>query len=121
MAPLLIQYRVRLCWWGILPYGHPAYVLDDIEHSVKDVDVTDLSDGDIIVFTRSNSTTRDIVENLLKDMIISNLVSAEIKEAYYEAKRWKLVLTDYLKRAGCSEKTLADTMIKNGVSVQEAE
>ena len=26
VAPPLIQYRVRLCWWGILPYGYPAYI-----------------------------------------------------------------------------------------------
>lgn len=100
--------------------NYKAYVLDDTEHSVKEVDVTDLADGDIIVFTRSNSTTRDIVENLLGDMIESDLVSDEVAKAYYEAKRWKSVLTNYLKRAGCSAKTLADAMIKNGVSVQEA-
>lgn len=100
--------------------NYKAYVLDDTEHSVKEVDVTDLADGDIIVFTRSNSTTRDIVENLLGDMIESDLVPDEVAKAYYEAKRWKSVLTNYLKRAGCSAKTLADTMIKNGVSVQEA-
>lgn len=100
--------------------NYKAYVLDDSEHSVKEVDVMDLADGDIIVFTRSNSTTRDIVENLLGDMIESELVSDEVAKAYYEARRWKSVLTNYLKRAGCSAKTLADAMIKNGVSVQEA-
>ena len=100
--------------------NYKAYVLDDTDHSVKEVDVTDLSDGDTIVFTRSNSMARDIVENLLGDMIKNKQVSANVAEAYYESKRWKFVLTDYLKRAGCSVKTLADTMIKNGVSVQEA-
>lgn len=100
--------------------NYKAYVLDETEHSVKEVDVTDLADGDIIVFTRSNSTTRDIVENLLGDMIESELVSDEVAKAYYEARRWKSVLTNYLKHAGCSAKTLADAMIKNGVSVQEA-
>lgn len=100
--------------------NYKAYVLDDTEHSVKEVDVADLSDGDIIVFTRSNATTRDIVENLLSDMIKNKLVSAEVEDVYYKARRWKSVLTNYLKHAGCSAKTLADTMIKNGVSVQEA-
>ena len=100
--------------------NYKAYVLDDAERSVKEVDVTDLSDGDIIVFTRSNSTTRDIVENLLSDMVKNKLVSAEVEDAYYKAKWWKSVLTNYLKHAGCSAKTLADTMIENGVSVQEA-
>ena len=100
--------------------NYKAYVLDDAERSVKEVDVTNLSDGDIIVFTRSNSTTRDIVENLLSDMIKNKLVSAEVEDAYYKAGWWKSVLTKFLKHAGCSAKTLADTMIENGVSVQEA-
>lgn len=100
--------------------NYKAYVLDDAERSVKEVDVTNLSDGDIIVFTRSNSTTRDIVENLLSDMMKNKLVSAEVEDAYYKAGWWKSVLTKYLKHAGCSAKTLADTMIENGVSVQEA-
>lgn len=100
--------------------NYKAYVLDDAERSVKEVDVTNLSDGDTIVFTRSNSTTRDIVENLLSDMMKNKLVSAEVEDAYYKAGWWKSVLTKYLKHAGCSAKTLADTMIENGVSVQEA-
>ena len=49
--------------------NYKAYVLDETDNSVKEVVASDLSEGDIIIFTRSTSKTRDIVEEILRDMI----------------------------------------------------
>lgn len=99
--------------------NYKAYVLDEKNNSVKEVIASNLSEGDVIVFTRSTSKTRDIVEEILRDMIKNKLVSPEIENAYYKSREWKETLIDYMKRSGSSEKTIADEMISNGVSVQE--
>lgn len=99
--------------------NYKAYVLDETNNSVKEIVVSDLSEGDVIVFTRSTSKTRDIVEEILRDMISNKLVSPEIENAYYKSREWKKTLIDYMKRTGSSAKEIADEMISNGVSVQE--
>lgn len=95
------------------------YVLDEADNSVKEVVASDLSEGDVIVFTRSTSKTRDIVEEILRDMINNKLVPPEIEKAYYKSREWKKTLIDYMKQTGSSAKAIADEMISNGVSVQE--
>jgi hypothetical protein len=99
--------------------NYKAYVLDEAENSVKEVPVADLAEGDIVVFTRSTSKTRDIVEVLLRDMIKNQLVSPEVEKAYYKSREWKTTLIDHMKSTGSSAKVIADEMISNGVSVQE--
>ena len=99
--------------------NYKAYVLDEKNTSVKEVIALNLSEGDVIVFTRSTSKTRDIVEEILRDMIKNKLVSPEIENAYYKSREWKETLIDYMKRSGSSAKVIADEMISNGVSVQE--
>ena len=99
--------------------NYKAYILDKTGNSVKEVVASDLSEGDIIIFTRSTSKTRDIVEEILRDMIKNKLVPPEIENAYYKSREWKKTLIDYMKRTGSSAKSIADEMISNGVSVQE--
>lgn len=69
--------------------NYKAYVLDETDNSVKEVVASDLSEGDVIVFTRSTSKTRDIVEEILRDMISNKLISPEIENAYYKSREWK--------------------------------
>ena len=99
--------------------NYKAYVLDETVNSVKEVVASELTEGDVIVFTRSSSKTRDIVEDILHDMITSKLVSPEIESAYYQSREWKTTLIDYMKQTGSNVKSIADEMIANGVSVQE--
>lgn len=99
--------------------NYKAYVLDDLEHTIKEVPADSIVEGDTIVFTRSNSRTRDIVEKLLRDMITNNLVSDNVKAAYKQSRRWKTVLIDYMNNTGSTPVEIANQMIKNGVTVQE--
>lgn len=99
--------------------NYKAYVLNEADNSVKEVIASDLSEGDVIVFTRSTSKTRDIVEVILQDMIKNKIVSPEIEKAYYKSREWKKTLIDYMNRTGNSAKSIAEEMISNGVSVQE--
>ncbi len=96
--------------------NYKAYVLDEATDSVNEVPASELSEGDVIVFTRSNSKTRDIVEELLDDMIKNGLVSQEV---YNRSREWKTTLVNYMERTGSSAKQIANQMIANGVGVQE--
>lgn len=99
--------------------NYKAYVLDETDNSVKEVIASDLSEGDVIVFTRSTSKTRDIVDDILRDIINNKLVSPDIENAYYKSREWKTTLVDYMRQTGQSVKSIADEMIANGVNVQE--
>lgn len=99
--------------------NYKAYVLDETINSAREVSVSELAEGDVIVFTRSTSKTRDIVEEILHDIIKSKIVSPEIESAYYKSREWKTTLVDYMKQTESSAKSIADEMIANGVNVQE--
>ena len=99
--------------------NYKAYKLNEESNSVNEVGVSNLEEGDIIVFTRSTSETRDIVEELLQEMIKNKSFSPEVEVAYYKSREWKNILINYMKQTGSSEKTIADEMISNGVGVQE--
>ena len=99
--------------------NYKAYVLDEDDNSAKEVSVNELAEGDTVIFTRSNSKTRDIVEDLLKEMVQNGILTSVESDAYYKASEWKQTLVNYLKDSGRSVKSIADEMIGNGVTVQE--
>ncbi|KAF5061353.1 hypothetical protein DSECCO2_316290 [anaerobic digester metagenome] len=99
--------------------NYKAYVLDEADKTVSEIKVNDLAAGDTIVFTRSTSKTRDIVDGLLRQLIIDGLVPKDLEVAYNKSKLWRTTLIDYMNNTGTSSKKLAETMISNGVSVQE--
>ena len=100
--------------------NYMAYVLDEERQIVSEVSASELSEGDTIVFTRSNAKTRDVVDELLGKTIEEKRVSDIIIEEYRKSKHWKSSLIQYMKNKNVSAKEIADIMIKNGVSVQEA-
>lgn len=103
---------------AFLSKNYKAYVLDATQNIVKEVGVSDLQEGDTIIFTRSNSKTRDIVEYILQYMVENNLLDSNINKAYYESRKWKTTLVEYMKHTGNTAKSIAERMIRNGVSVQ---
>ncbi|MBR3354513.1 MAG: DrmE family protein [Oscillospiraceae bacterium] len=96
-----------------------AYVLDEAEQDVREVKPSELSEGDAVIFTRSNDLTRDIVDDLLKSMLAEGRLSEGAEEAYRMSKVWKTTLIDYMNNNNLSAARIAEEMIKNGVSVQE--
>ncbi len=99
--------------------NYRAYVLDDMNQTVSEVKANELNEGDSVIFTRSNTKTRDIVDEILVKMISQNKYPKGIVDAYRFSKAWKEALIGYMNKSGNSAKTIAETMIQNGVSVQE--
>jgi len=105
--------------FAFLSKNYKAYLLDPSTKSATEMKCTELNEGDTIVFTRSSSKTRDIVESLLDQLISDNKVAQTVVDAYDLSKRWKAVLIEYMNVSGKSAKKIAEAMIANGVTVQE--
>lgn len=118
MADVIAAVKFDTGEKAFLSKNYKAYVLDEAQNLVKEVGVADLREGDTIVFTRSNSKTRDIVEFILQYMLENGLLPSAVDEAYYRSRQWKTTLVEYMKRTGVTARSIAERMIRNGVSVQ---
>ena len=99
--------------------NYKAYVLDRETQTAREEKVTDLTEGDTIVFTRSTSKTRDIVDTILQEMVQKHRLSKELSESYRLSKLWKTKLQDYMNKNALSPQLIAKKMIDNGAAVQE--
>lgn len=98
---------------------YKAYVFDESEGVVKETNVSDLNEGDSLVFTQNTAETRDIVDTVLAKLVDEHKVDNEVVESYELSKKWKQVLRDYMHQERLPAKTIAEKMIENGASVQE--
>lgn len=99
--------------------NYKAYVFDSNMGTVKETKVSDLEEGDSLVFTKNNSDTKDIVDNILSKLVKEKKLYDYIIEDYRKSKRWKQELINYMQFNDYTSKQIADKMIKNGVKVQE--
>lgn len=99
--------------------NYKAYVLDKETQTAREEKVTELTEGDTIVFTRSTSKTRDIVDTILQEMVQNQKLTKELSESYRLSKLWKTKLQDYMNINTLSPKIIARKMIENGTDVQE--
>lgn len=99
---------------------YKAYVLDQESLTTREVKVEELSEGDTVVFTRSNSKTRDIVDSILQELVKNYDLPKELSDAYWKSKAWRTKLIDFMNANSLSTKQIVKRMKKNGVRVQEA-
>lgn len=99
--------------------NYKAYVLDQNTQTAREEKVDALAEGDTIVFTRSNSKTKDVVDVILQEMVQYHKISDELIEAYRLSKLWRLKLIDYMNKEDLTPGNVAKSMIKNGARVQE--
>lgn len=99
--------------------NYKAYVFNEDNGTVAELKVSELSEGDSIVFAQRNSETRDIVDSILSKLVTEKKVNDEIIECYIKSKAWKGVLQDYMKKTELSVQEIAEKMIRSGVNVQE--
>ncbi|SEA76684.1 hypothetical protein SAMN05216349_12738 [Oribacterium sp. KHPX15] len=97
-----------------------AYVLDSDNGTVKEVGVTDLSEGDSIIFTKNNNETKDIVDSMLKQMILDGKIGQRLLDAYDKSKEWQHSLIDYMQDNNLTPMKVVEEMLNINVPVQEA-
>ena len=99
--------------------NYKAYVIDQDSQMAREEKVEALTEGDTIVFTRSTSKTRDIVDEILQEMVNQRRLPQELIEAYRLSKLWRIKLIDYMNDMSLSPGKIAKRMINNGARVQE--
>ncbi len=98
---------------------YKAYVLDSYSGLVKEVGVPDLNEGDSIVFTKNNNDTKDIVDSILRQMIVDGKLGDRIIDAYGKSKEWQQSLIEYMQENSLSPQKVVDEMLRLNVPVQE--
>lgn len=98
---------------------YKAYVFDESDGVVKEINASELNEGDTLVFTQNTAETRDIVDSVLARLINEHKVNDNIVDCYGMSKRWKQALQKHMRDNNIPASEIAKEMIKNGVSVQE--
>ncbi|EOS54294.1 DrmE family protein [Paenibacillus barengoltzii] len=93
---------------------YSAYIYNMDKKSVQETDVYSLSEGDLLIFTNYDSTTRDIVEKIMNIVIESDNCSEQFRESYRRSQRWKKSLREYVHSRQISFKQLSEMMERLG-------
>lgn len=98
---------------------YKAYVLDSDNGVVKEVGVPELSEGDSVVFTKNNNDTKDIVDSILRQMILDGKLNDRLMDAYGKSKEWQQCLIEYMQENDLSPHKVVNEMLALKVPVQE--
>lgn len=99
--------------------NYKAYVLDSEKGIAKEVSVPELNEGDAVIFTKNNSDTKDIVDSILRQMIVDKKINRKLIDSYNKSKKWQQCLIKYMERNQLTPRQVANKMIKLNVPVQE--
>jgi len=98
---------------------YTAVVYDPVKGRVEETDVDRLDSGDLLVFTKRDDYTRNMVDFIYENLLTAGRLSAEIADATEKAVYWKEVLREYKNVHSLSYGDLAARMRKLGSTLQE--
>ena len=98
-----------------------AYIVDEFNgKGGKDINVAELREGDLMIFSQDSNERKDIVEYILGELVFGNKIDQNVITAYEKSRKWKLDLIDYMRNTGDDVNTIARKMISRGAKVHEA-
>lgn len=97
---------------------YSAVVFNRSEKKVEELSADRLSQGDLVVFTKRNDYTRNIVDIIFEQLKRNNRLDIKITEASVLAVRWKECLQDYKEKHNLSYKALAKSLARFGYEAQ---
>lgn len=97
-----------------------AVVFDYENGTVVETAVDKLAPGNILVFTRRNNYTRNIVDDIFEKLISTGKWDSEIIDASEKVSYWKRVLREYKDRGEFTYRSIAQQFRAVGCSIQEA-
>lgn len=97
-----------------------AVVFDYEKGTVVETAVDKLAPGNILVFTRRNNYTRNIVDDIFEKLISTGKWDSEIIDASEKVSYWKRVLREYKDRGEFTYRSIAQQFRAVGCSIQEA-
>lgn len=99
---------------------YKAYVFDSDEEKISEKTISDLAEGDCLVFTTKNNETKDIVDTILRQLIEDNGLQPATIEAYRKSRKWKQNLHDYMSINNLSVRKLYELPADKNLQVTEA-
>jgi hypothetical protein len=96
-----------------------AFVFDKARETVTETDVEKLDPGDILVFTRRDDFTKNMVDNIFDNLLSSGRLIKTIKEASFKSAYWKLALREYMDRHACSYRDISERLSALGCKRHE--
>lgn len=75
--------------------------------------------GDVLVFTRNDNYTKNIVDYIFDELLEKNKLNASVKEANQKAEKWKELLRAYKDSGDYSYRDVTDSLNKLGLKHDE--
>lgn len=97
---------------------YSAVVYDEIK-GVDEKNADKLQAGDVIVFTRNDSYTKNIVDYIFEELLEQNKLNDSVKEAFEKSERWKKLLRDYKEDGEYTYRDIADALNEIGLDYGE--
>ncbi len=98
---------------------YSAVVFDQNAGVVTETSPDKLSPGDILVFTKRNDYTSNIVDQIFDQLMSTKKLSAEVQDAAEKAFYWKAALREYKEINNLTYRAVAKELKKHGSSLQE--
>jgi len=96
-----------------------AFVFDKVRGTVTETDVEKLEPGDILVFTRRDDFTKNMVDNIFDNLLSSDRLSKTVKEAVFKSAYWKLALREYMDQNACLYRDISEKLSALGCKRHE--
>ena len=98
---------------------YSAVVFDQEEGTITEKSPEKLNPGDLLVFTKRDNYTQNIVDYIFNQLMGENRFTADVNEAAEKAYYWKEALREYQRRNNMSYRAIARKMKALGSSLQE--
>ena len=98
---------------------YSAVVFDQLTQTISESAPEKLASGDVLVFTKRDDYTRNIVDMIFSQLMESRKLEPEIAKAVQMSTYWKDVLRKFKEDNGLTYRGLAKEMKKLGSSLQE--
>ena len=98
---------------------YSAVLYDPIAEKVTETSPDKLAAGDVIVFTKRNDYTRNIVDMIFDQLLASKKLTKKVQDAAEKAFYWKEVLREYKTINRLTYRSLAKELKKYGSTLRE--
>jgi hypothetical protein len=98
---------------------YSAVVFNQTDGAVTETSPDKLTPGDILVFTKRNDYTSNIVDLIFDQLMRTKKLSTDVQDAAEKAFYWKEVLREYKEKNEMTYRSVAKAMKKLGSSLQE--
>lgn len=98
---------------------YSAVIFDAARGTITEKAPSDLNSGDVMVFTKRDDYTKNIVDDIYDHLLTSGRLSNKSVEAYTKSQYWKEALREYKEKNRFTYRDIAKKLWEHGSSLQE--